>query len=311
MSRIELTRAPSLADKQAAKELFYASPLLERSAPILPEMMWVLLGRQGEAQHEKILPDYCYNIFEAFRATYFKGFPLLAETVQVIDPAGMTTPQTMTTLSKVLRLDWKNLGQLSGIGMRCIRFAQMEAAEHVENDGFNDYTPDEINDLFTVICGRSWVAANQEKIKAEPPDKIFSEMLNQHIATWVAKLNEMESKFDHLAGQSSPDAMVQFSEGFSEGLTSFLGVDGQLAGETTRSGIYGFLLLVWPEIKAMLESDPKKTLSDLHEWMKPFMRQGLTAYIEIDTLRDVCARPPSGIGLSLRPLKTSRPAASA
>jgi hypothetical protein len=70
-------------------------------------------------------------------------------------------------------------------------------------------------------------------------------------------------------------------------------------------------LLAWPEIQTLLETTPKKTVSDLHEWMKPFMRVGITAYIEVNTLRDVCAPPPVGIGLSLRPLKSRLPQSSA
>jgi len=41
----------------------------------------------------------------------------------------------------------------------------------------------------------------------------------------------------------------------------------------------------------------------LHEWLQPFMRRDVITTIDIETLRDVCAPPPSGIGLSLRPLK--------
>jgi len=247
-----------------------------------------------------------YNIFDVFQRTYFKGFPLLSETVQVIDPAGLKLATTGDNLEKVLRIHWKNLGRMFGIGARCIRFAEVEAAEHIESDGFQEVAPERALELFAAICGRPWVAANLERIQTELPDKIFSEMLNQHLATWTASLVELAPKFAGLAGECSPEAMVQFSAGFTEGLQSFLNVDGLLAGESGRSGIYGFLLLMWPEIKAMLESDPKKTLSDLHEWMKPAMRLGLTAYIEIETLRDVCAPSPSGIGLSLRPLKTWR-----
>ena len=79
---------------------------------------------------------------------------------------------------------------------------------------------------------------------------------------------------------------------------------GQLVGETNRSETYIFLLLAWPEINAMLAASPQKTLTDLHTWMLPFMRVGVTPYLDIEQLRDVCA-PVSqrGIGLSLRPLR--------
>ena len=307
MAKTETTREPSPADKLTVREVFYAMCLVERAKPIMTELLWVLLGRDVAKQPVQILPEYCHNIFAVFQRTYFKGLPLFSETVEVLDPAGMAGAATVDNIKKVLRIDWKKLGQLMGIGMRCLRFAKLEAAQELASDGFSEMTPAEIDELLVVIFGRSWVAANLERIKAEPPDELLVEKLNQQLATWMATVAEQGRKLSDLAEEFSPEAMVQFSEGFAEGLTSFLDVDSQLAGESNRSGLYGFLLVVWPEIKAMLESNPKKTLSDLHEWMKPFMRRGLTSYIEIDALRDVCAPPPSGIGLSLRPLKVRSP----
>ncbi len=302
-----MEREPSPADKQTVKELFYAMCMMERGKPILYEMTWVLLGRQDLEGHEKILPDYCYNIFAVFQRTYFKGFPLISETVLVINPAGLESAKTVEQAKKVVRLEWKNVGRMFGIGIRCFRFAELEAENDMKLEGFGDSTPDKTKEFLTVIFGRQWVEENQVRILTEPLDKIMAEMLKQHIASTITKISEMLPKWDSLSYQWSPEAMIEFKEGMAEGMASFLDENGQLAGESPRSGIYVFLLLAWPEIRAMLDSDPKKTLTDLHEWMKPFMRVGLTAYIEINTLRDVCAPPPSGIGLALRPLKTRLP----
>jgi hypothetical protein len=304
MPQIEITRKPSSADKQTVKELFYAMPMMERGKPILSEMTWVLLGRQELEGHKNILPDYCYNIFDVFQRTYFKGFPLISETVLVINQAGLESAKTVEQAKKVLRLDWKNLGRMFGIAARCFRFAELESADDMKLEGFGDSTPDKTKELFTVIFGRQWVEENQERILTEPLDKIMVDTLKQHIASTITQISEMLPKWDSLSYQWSPEAMIEFKEGMAEGMASFLDEKGQLAGESPRSGIYVFLLLAWPEIKAMLESKPKKTLSDLHGWMKPVMRGGVTADIEINTLRDVCATPPSGIGLSLRPFKS-------
>lgn len=303
MPSIELSRTPRPADQQAVKELFYAMPMMERGTPIMTEMLWVLLGQQDLGSRVKILPDYCYHIFEVLQKTYFKGYPLLSETVLVMDQPGMALAKTVEQAKKVMRIDWRNMGKLLGIAARCIRYAELEAADELEKDGFGDLSPEKTQELYRVIFGQQWVEANLAVITNETMDKTFVRVLHQHLSKWVGTIQEVQPKMDEAACQWSPAAMVAFSEGFTAGLTSFLDVDGQLAGETGRSGIYTFLLLAWPEIKAMLEAEPRRTLTDLHEWMKPFMRQGLTAYIEIDTLRDVCAPPPSGIGLALRPLK--------
>jgi len=307
--KIETSRVPNPADKQTVKDFFYAMPMIARGSPIMTEMTWVLLGRQELARHEKILPDYCYHIFDVFQKTYFKGFPLLEETVLVTNPEGLPAAKTIEAAKKVVRLEWKNLGRLFGMAARCVRFAELESAEDLNEAGLDDLTPGKTQELFTVICGRKWVEENSAVMAAESVEKAFSRLLNQYLAGWIAAFQAMQPQLNDLAYQWSPAAMLDFNAGLTEGLASFLTVDGQLAGESGRSGIYGFLLLAWPEIKVMLAATPNKTLRDLHEWMQPFMRVGITAYIEIETLRDVCAPPPSGIGLSLRPL-TPRPSSA-
>ena len=144
LSKAKLSREPSQADKEFARELFYKIPLVERGTPIQQEMLWVLLGRQNAEQHIKLLPEYCYNIFDAFRKTYFRGFPLLAETVQITDPAGLPVVKSIEETKSVLKLNWKNLGKLFGIMTRCIRFAEMEAGQELEKDGFSNLSPEDI-----------------------------------------------------------------------------------------------------------------------------------------------------------------------
>ena len=259
----------------------------------------------------KILPEYSYHIFDALRRTFFKGFPSWDDTVRVIDPAGMTTPGTAQQIQKVLHIDWRNLGRVFGVGIRCNRFFELEAEQLLEREGFNDLPPEKTDEILVIIFGKAWVEANREKIAAGLWDELLAERLAPLFADWQAKLNQHAPALNSLAVQTGPKAMIQFSEGFTEGLKGFLDVDGQLVGESNRSDTYTFLLLVWPEIKAMLEAEPKKTLSDLHEWLLPFMRTGLMPYLDIDQLRDVCAPPPSGIGISMRPLKSRRQKSSA
>lgn len=281
---------------------------MERGKPLIAEMLWVLQERPGEESHEKTLPDYCYNILDVFQKTYFKGFPLLSETVMVIDPAGLKTAKTVEEAKKVLRVDWKNLGRLIGLATRCIRFAELEAAN--DSDGLGDMTPEKSKELLTLIYGDSWVQSNPASIGVANIGETSAVMLNQYIAPSVSKLESIPA-MGIAASQWSPEAMVEITKGMAEGMESFINNDGQLAGESRRAGIYTFLLLAWPEIKAMLDGSPKKTVRDLHEWMKPFMRVGVCTLIDIETLRDVCAPPPSGIGLSLRPLKSPSKKSSA
>ena len=54
----------ALQRKAAAKlrGLLLEKPFMERWEPVTQEMKWVIGGRPNAAQHQKILPDYCYHI---------------------------------------------------------------------------------------------------------------------------------------------------------------------------------------------------------------------------------------------------------
>jgi hypothetical protein len=305
MSKLELSRAPRPADHQAVKEFFYAAPLIERGQPLLAEMLWVLLERQDAATHEKILPDYCYNIFEVFQKTYFKGFPLFSETVTVTNQADLKSAKTIEQAKAVLQMNWKNLGRMFGIMARCCQFAGLEAEAELAGDNDEELSPAKTEELFTIIFGRSWVKKNSALIKRGTVSEKISTALDQFCTPMLANLETNVAQLSGLAFQWGPAAMQDFFAGLSEGMTVFINPDGRMAGESNRASTYAFLLLAWPEIKVMLKAKPKKTLPDLHEWMLPFMRVGITTHLDIEPLRDVCA-PPSqyGIGLSLRPLKS-------
>ena len=299
---IRSPREPSLADKQTVRELFYAMPLIERGKPIQAELTWILLGRQNPDGHEKLLPDYCYNIFDVAQKTVFKAFPLFSDTLCVMDKAGAESAKTIEAAKKAVRLDWRNLGKATGVALRCIRFAQIEAKDYIDDDGFDELPPDKARDFYMIVFGRRWVEENESKIRAESPGKLVSDMFNQYLASWMAIIKEKKPYFESLSEQWSPEAMIQFQEGIAEGMGNFMDGQRNFVGESGRAGIYAFLLLAWPEISAMQESHPRKTITHLHEWMLPFMRVGVCTYLEVDELRAVCAPPPKGIGLALRPL---------
>jgi hypothetical protein len=294
------------------REFFYALPVLERGRPLFRELLWVLAGCPDEGQHIKTLPEYCYHIFEAVRKTHFKNFPALTDIIYIRDPAALADAKTIEAAKKVIQMDWKNMGRACGIGMRCWRFAKMEAEDGVDGEGFDGLSPEKVNEVFLVIFGQQWIKENEAKVATESPDKILADALNYFMGPWLQEVVTKGAMFNSIACQWSPTAMQEFHEGFAEGLNSFIDEQSQLVGGTDRTGTYAFLALAWPEVKAMQESQPKrKTLSDLHEWLLPFMRVGVMPYLDIDQLRDICAPPPSGIGLALRPLKKASAAPSA
>jgi len=311
MSQVETSITPSQAeiDKQTIRELFYAKCLAERVAPLFKVMMWFLGGCPQTGEQTKLLPGYCYNILAVFQRTYFKNLPLLNDTVLIINQAALPAAKTIDDAKKVIRFDWFNLGKAFAIAKRCIRFAELEAEDEAGKDGFENETPEKAKQLFTLIFGKTWVEQNEARILATPTDKLFSELLNEFIATWVAQHQEAQPKMNALAYQWSSEAMIQYNQGFAAGMTGFLDEHGQLVGESERSGVYFLLLLIWPEIQAMQSAQPRKTIPDLHAWLQPFVRVGIINAIDVDMLRDVCEPPPRGIGISLRPLKARPPSA--
>lgn len=294
-------RPPTDLDRQIVRNFFYAMPLLERGKPLFKELLWVLLGRQDEDRHQKILPEYCYNIFDVLRKTHFKNFPGISDIIYIRDHKVLAEAKTIEDAKKVVQMDWRNLGRACGIAMRCWRFAEKEAEQGMDGEGFNDFSPEKINELFEVIFGKCWVGKNADRIASTNPDTILAQELNQFISSWLAEARAKAEVFADVAFQWSAAAVQEFHQGIAEGMEGFIDENSQLVGETTRTGTYAFLALAWPEIKAMLESKEPKYISDLHKWMLPFMRVEVTPYLDIDTFRDVCAPPKQfGIGLSFR-----------
>ena len=130
-------------------------------------------------------------------------------------PCFLASAKSLEQTKKVVRLDWRNLGRVVGIAGRCLRFAQLESADKLKEDIFDDLPPEKTEEMFLVIFGRPWVAANLEMIRREPPEKVFTGMLNQYLAVWLAQLQAMRPKIDDLAYQWSAAAMEEFNQGLA------------------------------------------------------------------------------------------------
>jgi hypothetical protein len=262
---------------------------------------------QNASSHDtELLPDYCYNILSVYRRTYFKGLPSVAGTVRVTDKGNLAGAKSIAAAKQVLEINWRSLGKVMGIFSRGMRFFDLEAEQTLESDGLLNLPSKKQKEVGEILLGKEQLQALKKLEKSDVVRASFKKISEKDIEELRKTLASVSPMWVQLAYQWSPGAMAEFSAGIAEGQRSFLDKDGQLVGESNRANIYNFLLMAWPEIKEMLETNPKKTMSDLHLWMQPFVRQGLTSSVDIETLRDVCAPPPSGIGLSLRPLKSRR-----
>jgi hypothetical protein len=298
-------------DRETVKEFFRHKSFLERWLPVVQEMASGWRAEKPTDQRQKCLPDYCYNILSVYRRTYFKGLPTMAETVNVTDKEGLSRAKTIKEAKQVLDINWRSLGIMMGIWSRGMRFFDLEAEDMLEKDGLLNLPLKKQKEVSEILLGKKQSQALKKFEKSGMLRATFKKLGEDKIDELGEKLATVSPEWVQRAYHWSPGAMAEFSAGMAEGQLSFLDEKGQFVGESNRANIYNFLLMAWPEIKEMLEANPKKTMSDLHLWMEPFMRQGLTSAMDIETLRDVCAPPPSGIGLSLRPLKPRRRGPSA
>jgi len=288
------------------KELLRTRSYMERMEPVVNRLIEIFAGLNHKAQAEVMLPDYCHNILQVLRKTCFKGIPTIEETVSY-DAKQLQECKTLEEIKTVIKMDWMKVGMAFGVLMRLQRFGEMEMQEQMDEDFFSDGAKEEKGELFELYFGKRWLQTKQAEMGGGNDEASFESHLMTRFNALFENIAKAFAASNHNAYQWGPQAMIELNQGMGEGLSGFLDEDGQLAGQSNRLNIYWFLLLVWPEIKEMQASQPRKTITDLHEWMLPLMWAAIVANIDIEALRDICANPPGGIGLQLRPLSSFGP----
>jgi hypothetical protein len=296
-------------DRNTFKKFLREKSFLERWLPVVFEQLkiWGTFANQSE----KLLPDYCYNIFAIYRRTYFKAIPTVGESVSVTDKEKLMACKSVEEAKQFVKIKFRHLGKAVGVTIRGVRFFDLEAERHLEKEGLLSLPADEVAEVNELVFGRHYWRPVKAFFKSQ---KIGhgTKRIRKYFSTLFLAGTGVSPNFQELAYQWGPEAMIEFQAGLAEGMAGVLDENGRLAGESLRANIYNFLLLAWPEIKEMLESNPRKTITHLHNWMTPFMRLGVVNYVDLDYLRDVCAPPSqSGIGLQLRPMSSRPPRLSA
>jgi hypothetical protein len=93
------------------EEFLRRMPVTERLASVNSELARYLTQEANPVAHEKCLPDYCYNIFEKFRRTYFKAFPNFSDTITLVgDPKALPVCKTIEDVKRVVKIDWVRMG---------------------------------------------------------------------------------------------------------------------------------------------------------------------------------------------------------
>ena len=301
----KLAAKEKAADQKVVEDFLRRIPVTERLASVNSEWNWYMTQAANPAPHEKCLPDYCYNILEKLRRTCLKAFPNFSDIITLAgDAKTLPVCKTIEEVKQVVKIDWVRMGTVVGLGIRGKRFVEMEAENALKREGIWGLVPENGGPDMALIFSPSRLERMANDGGIQDVGGGLEQILKDDTASQIERVPGMIEYWGKLAYLWGADALADFNEGVSIGLKEFLDEEGQPVVESVRANIYEFLLIAWPEIKETLESNPRKTVTDLHAWMLPFMRHGMTSLIDVETLRDVCAPMPSGIGLKLRPLSS-------
>jgi hypothetical protein len=275
--------------KPTAREVLWplieAMPLGDRLDPLLKEVTWVLMGKQNPEEHEFILPAYCYDIFEKSLHTVFQAFPKLSETVICPDPSKLANVKSYEEAKQFVELDWFRLGKAIGILMRMIRFLNLEIEDKLKEDGLWDLNPARENDMITMI-GLAWLEKKSIQL-ANLTGGDLSATLANNFKGIAPNLNFQEI-WSNIAFQFGPEAMAELNRGIVDGIKGFLDTSGELAGESTATSNHCFFLILWPEIKEMLERDQLPYRPEVFEWITPFHEAGFVCIPNIGYFNNFC-----------------------
>ncbi|HEY3856702.1 MAG TPA: hypothetical protein VGO67_20135 [Verrucomicrobiae bacterium] len=275
--------------KQKLRQLLHERCFVERWESVAKEMKWVITGRSNAEGHQKILPEYCYHIFELYARTIFKVFRPMSEAVIVTDPKLAANCKTIEEAKTCMVIDWKKLGSVAGMGERGFMFFENEVKVDLKREGLLDLTPEQEEEACKLILGDDWenhamagLSASGVAGSAEEIEKRIKG-LEQTAKKGVSQGHEMAREWE-------PGAVTKYHAGVASGSAGFLDKDGKLKGERKikHNRTYEVLLMFWPEIEAMLNANPPKKMEDLWDWLTPFSHAKWIEIEDLDQLVSLC-----------------------
>jgi hypothetical protein len=233
--------------KPAARDLLLQLadrlPLAERAAPLIKEFVWLFSSKRGADKHEIILPGYCYNIFEKLRKTVLGAFPGNDEVVYCPDPSKLANVKSWEEATRFIKIDWYQFGKLVGLTIRGMRFFEMELENDLERRGLLNLEGED-KEFVVKFLGQGWLGKIEDRmatLKSVIPN--FPDTAAQQY--WA-----------DIAYQFGPQAISEFNRGVADGVIRLIDETGELVGASTRFSNYGFLLILWPEMKGLLAKEP-------------------------------------------------------
>lgn len=276
--------------RQRVREMLIRMSFAARWEPLWNELCWVIKGRENEAEHVKILPDYCYHIFALFKRTLFKVFPTRSEIIKIADKPLVAIPDAVGVVEPEITINWESVGAFIGVGQRSFRFFHIEVEDDLRREGLLNFSQSQYEDLAELFIGNDWLKAKLAGLQALNPGKTVEEIVSEKIASIIETIATSSQKAAQFAYGAGPDAMTQLNQGLAKGTGGFMDSKGELIGQNKFQVFetYAFLLTVWPEIQEMIAANPPKTRSDLWDWLTPFSNAGWIEIKDLDQLNRLC-----------------------
>ena len=276
---------------------------MERWEPVMKEMKWVISGRPNADQHQKILPEYCYHIFDLYGRTIFKTFAPLSEVVTITDKERAATAKTVEEGRAAMKIDLEKMSSVFAMGERAMSFFENEAEALLKREGLLDLPPKQDEEIYRLFLGDRWWNAKLAEIQALDKDKPVEEIIETKVAALEETTKKAIPEWHQRARDWEPGATTKFHAGAAKGSAGFINEAGELHGEKKikHKNTYEILLICWPEIEAMIKAKPPKRMEDLWNWLIPFSHP---YWIEIQDLEQLVSLARS-IGLKLA--KAGRP----
>jgi hypothetical protein len=280
-------------------------PYAERWEPVSKELLWVLCGRQNMAQHQRLLPGYCYKILDLQKRTIFKAFKPISEVITIKDKEQAATCKSVKEVKQIMTIDWEKLGSVFAIGERSHTFFENEAEQKLKEDGLLDLTPEKAKQIHKLMIGEHWEEKKIAEIQECDPGKPVEEIIEKCLTALEETTKKAIPEWHQIARAVEPEAVTKFHSGVAKGSDEFLDKNGNLKGERKIKlrDTYEFLLTAWPEIEEMLKARPSKTRNDLWDWLTPFSYAGWIEITDLDQLNRLCDSIDLRLKLRGRPSK--------
>jgi len=283
------------------RKLLLQRSFMERWEPVAQEMKWVIGGRPNAAQHQQILPDYCYHIFDLYARTIFKTLSPLPEVLTITDKERAATAKTVEEGRAAMKIDWEKMGSVFSAGERAMMFFKNEAEQMLKREGLLDLPPEKDDELFQLWVGERWLKAWHERMQSLDKEKPVEEIIEKQITALEQTTKKAVPEWHQKARDWEPGATTKFHTGAAKGSAGFLDPAGELHGERKikHKSTYEILLICWPEIEEMIRA--KKRMEDLWNWLLPFSHP---YWIEIQDLDQLVSLARS---IKLKLKKAGRP----